>query len=290
MTPQILFALQSPTLLNNLAQIRDVWDLRWVQVENVDFQEKELIDVPEWDGEVPVAFVGCSPDHERWAHRNLRGVPYISMIHSCDKRYTNGDPSNKVCLCLTDRGRRMISSNFAVRYSHVIRPHYRAELAWEWRSGDPWGVMSRPANRKGETLARSNFLGRSLPALKMYGQGQPGGFISGQSKVERMAMSSCFVSMVDHTSGFGLMEHEVMAAGVPLVARVWGDMAEEAPEHPGLASSDEDIVRLARRCCTDRGFAKEVSAAGLDYIRRCRTLDRLRGSATELLRKISSTS
>lgn len=267
-----------------------MWDLRWVQVENVDFQEKELIDIPEWDGEVPVAFVGCSPGHERWAHVNLRGIPYISMIHQSDHERMGGDQSGKKCLTLQRAGAVVLSKHYAVEWAHVLSPSYSCNVVWSWEPSSPWGMMSRPLHRKPSTLARSHFVQRSIPCLRMYGQGQPMGFLSGPGKASRMASSSCFVSMVDHMSGFGLMEHEAMASGVPVVARAWGDMAEEAPGHPGLASSDEELVRLARRCCLDRGFAEEVSAAGLDYIRRCRTLDRLRDSAEGLLTKIASTS
>lgn len=290
MAPQILFALQAPTLLNNLAQIPDVWDVRWVEVGSVDFQEKELLDVPEWDGEVPVAFVGCSPDHERWAYDNLRGIPYLNLIHSSDPEHMNGNPSGKRCVTLQSRGAEVLRGAFDVSWTHVLSPAYECKPAWTWTSSCPWAVMSRPWARKPSTVARASFVQRSIPCLRMYGQVQPMGFLAGNSKSNQMAKSSCLVSMVDHTSGFGLMEHEAMVAGVPVVARVWGDMVEEAPGHPALANSDEELVTLARRCCTDKRFAEEVSAAGLDYIRRCRTLDRLRDSASELLRKISSTS
>lgn len=264
--PKVLFPLQSPTLLNNLAQ-SNLWEVVYTELEPVDFQEKELIKVPRWDGEPVDLVVGCTEAHFRWFAERDSLSAYYHMIHSMDPSDMGNPPPGASIVGLQENGLELCKSRYHVSSTHLLSPAYEPKPVWKWAPMDPWSVMSRPKNRAPSIRERMAYLSRGIPPLKLFGQGQPHGFLSGPAREERMASSSCYVSMVGRESGFGLMEHEAMAAGIPVVARVWGDVRGL----PGLARSDEELLELASKCCVDRSFAEYVSEAGLEYIRERRT-------------------
>lgn len=277
--PVALFALQSPTLLNNLAQ-SDLWEIRYVEIGASDFQEKELLDIPEWTDEKVSLFVGCTREHERWALEHLLGVPDYHMIHSSDPKDMGDPPAGLHVVGMQRRGLELYDAQYAPASAHLLSPCYEPQAAWHWVPGEPWGMMSRPWNRRPTTQKRMAHLNERLPSLALFGQGQPGGFLAGSAKAARMARCSCYVAMVGEEAGFGLMEHEAMAYGVPVIARQWGDVRGL----PGLARTDAELLEKARRCCVDKGFAEAVSAAGLEYIRAHRSRQALDESVARLLR------
>jgi hypothetical protein len=283
MPPTILFALQAPTLLNNFAQIPEVWDVRYVKTGPVDFAEESMLEVPEWDGTVPDLFVGCDASHEAWAFRHLIGVPSYTMIHTSDPNDMGGRQIGKHLIGMQRHGLNLAAWHLKPRSMHYLSIAYDAKPSWTWAPDEPWSMMSRPQHRRPGTQARMAFLKEKVPHLKLYGQDQPDGFLAGAERAEVLANSSCYVSMVGPEAGVGLMEHEAMAAGVPVVARAWGDLLDNMPDYPGIARDDNELFDLALRCSMDRSFAEHVAEAGLRYTRLFRTRESLVQSATSLL-------
>jgi len=283
MPPTILFALQAPTLLNNFAQIPEVWDVRYVKTHDVDFAEEALLEVPEWDGTVPALFVGCGPHHEAWAAQHLPDVPSFTMIHTSDPEDMGGRQFGKHIIGMQRKGLDLASWRWKPKSTHFLSIAYEPKPVWSWSPDEPWSMMSRPQHRRPGTQARMKFLKDNLPYLSLYGQDQPDGFLTGAARAEVLANSSCYVSMVGPEAGVGLMEHEAMAAGIPVVARSWGDIESNMPDYPGLADTDEKLLALAIRCSWDRSFAEYVAEAGLRYIELYRTRESLVDSATTLL-------
>jgi hypothetical protein len=283
MVPTILFALQAPTLLNNFAQIPEVWDVRYVKTGPVDFAEESLLEVPEWDGALLSLFVGCDASHEAWAARHLLDVPCFTMIHTSDPNDMGGRQFGKHLIGMQRHGLNLAAWHLKPKSTHYLSIAYEAKPSWTWAPDEPWSMMSRPQHRRIGTQARMKFLKEKLPHLKLYGQDKPDGFLTGATRTEVLAHSSCYVSMVGPEAGVGLMEHEAMAAGVPVVARAWGDLKSNMPDYPALADNDDDLLALAIRCSWDRSFAEYVAEAGLRYTKLYRTRESLVQSATELL-------
>jgi hypothetical protein len=283
MPPTILFALQAPTLLNNFAQIPEVWDVRYVKTGPVDFAEESLLEVPEWDGALLSLFVGCDASHEAWAARHLLDVPSYTMIHTSDPNGMGGRQFGKHMIGMQRHGLNIAEWHWKPKSTHYLSIAYEAKPSWTWAPYRPWSVMSRPQHRRPGTQARMAFLRDKLPYLSLYGQDQPDGFLVGAARAEVLANSSCYVSMVGPEAGVGLMEHEAMAAGVPVVARAWGDLLDNMPDYPGIARDDSELLALALQCSVNRGFAEHVAEAGLRYTKLFRTRESLVQSATSLL-------
>jgi hypothetical protein len=275
MPPTILFALQAPTLLNNFAQIPEVWDVRYVKTGPVDFAEESLLEVPEWDGAPLSLFVGCDASHEAWAVSHLLDVPSYTMIHTSDPNGMGGRQFGKHLIGMQRHGLNLAAWHLKPKSTHYLSIAYEAKPSWTWAPDEPWSVMSRPQHRRPGTQARMAFL--------RYGQDQPDGFLVGAARAEVLANSSCYVSMVGPEAGVGLMEHEAMAAGVPVVARAWGDLLDNMPDYPGIARDDSELLALALQCSVNRGFAEHVAEAGLRYTKLFRTRESLVQSATSLL-------
>jgi hypothetical protein len=272
MPPTILFALQAPTLLNNFAQIPEVWDVRYVKTGPVDFAEESLLEVPEWDGAPLSLFVGCDASHEAWAVSHLLDVPSYTMIHTSDPNGMGGRQFGKHLIGMQRHGLNLAAWHLKPKSTHYLSIAYEAKPSWTWAPDEPWSVMSRPQHRRPGTQARMAF-----------GQDQPDGFLVGAARAEVLANSSCYVSMVGPEAGVGLMEHEAMAAGVPVVARAWGDLLDNMPDYPGIARDDSELLALALQCSVNRGFAEHVAEAGLRYTKLFRTRESLVQSATSLL-------
>jgi hypothetical protein len=109
-------------------------------------------------------------------------------------------------------------------------------------------------------------------AVEIYGQDAPAGFLDDRAKRALGAECSCYVSPLPPWAGFGLAQHECFAAGVPVAGLIWGDLREEMPGYGGLTESLDDLADQVVRICTDESYAQQLSAIGLDYIARHRTM------------------
>ena len=163
----------------------------------------------------------------------------------------------------------------------IIPPAYSAAAHWTWRKGLARMMQSRPATRSSidSALVRQTIdllRARDLD-LKIYGQDTSGGFIDAAAKAVLQGACSCYVSPLPPWAGFGLAQHECMAAGVPVAGLTWGDLSEEMPSgYMSLCENLDDLAAAIERLCRSEDYARAISAIGLDYIagrRTMRTMD-----------------
>lgn len=258
------------------------WAIATKNLSNETFAEKELCKVPTWEGGRPDLFVGCIPEHHAWAFYNAPGVPRLHAIHSSDPRDMGGDPSGLDIIGFQKSGLEIAERSFRVRSTTFVSLWYEPKPVWSWGSGQPFSIMSRPWHRKPTTQDRMKLAMANIVGMKLYGEGQPHGFLT-EGKTAVMKSASCYVSMVGIDGGFGLSEHEAMAMGCPVIARRWGDMAVDFPKYPGFADSDEHLVALANACASDEKFARYLSEACIDYVAKFRTRQKFEDSVGMIL-------
>lgn len=294
--PIVLAALQAPTLLNNLAQ-SDAWDLRVVKLPNTSFKEETLLTVPWWDGNPNTvsAFMGCDITHMEWATRFMPDVPQLVLIHSGLPEQTGELAEGRFCVGFSQANLRALAQVYKPAGMHLLSPSYkeldqwdRLTHGWKWVEHQAWTMFSRPQHRAPELVAafdrlRSMVLQAFPDGHSLFGEGQPGGFITPEERTAIMSLCSCYLSFIRPWAGFGLAEHECMAAGVPVLGRWWGDLRLECPDHPGLADNDDDLAAMVREAMLNEAYADHVAEVGLRYIRKYRTLDRLNESVRGLL-------
>ena len=194
-----------------------------------------------------------------------------------------GDPSGNDCLLFQHVGIDTLRQHFRPRNWHAIIVPYRVENWWRWKAGGAFSIMSRPGHRQVDMQERMARALRDIPGYQLYGQDQPGGFLRGLRKDQKLTWCSAYVSMVGANSGFGLSEHEAMSWGCPIVARRWGDMATRFYDYPGFAGSDEELVELAKRCSSDGDFARMLFNLCMDYIATYHTEERFEESIADFL-------
>ncbi len=258
------------------------WDVATKNLSNETFAERDLCKVPVWDCGRPDLFVGCIPEHHTWAFYNVPGVPRVHAIHSSDPMDMGGDPSGLDIIGFQQSGLKIAASKFRLRSTTFLSLWYEPKPVWSWSGGKPFSIMSRPWHRKDATRTRMAMSLSEIRNMKLYGEGQPGGFLV-EGKEATMRSASCYVSMVGIDGGFGLSEHEAMAMGCPIVARRWGDMAVDFPKYPGFADDDDHLMALANACASDEVFARSLSEAGLEYIAKHRTRPRFEDSVGSLI-------
>jgi len=291
MPARILAANQSPTLLNNLAQVSDLWTIQVKHTEAHDtLSETSLGLCEEWDGDQPDQFWACAGHHVHWARTVLPGVEIVYFLHN--GRRDDGEAAKEHfrglrVVCMSQSNALTAATVGGARSVHFLSPAYEDNPVWAWLPGIAWSTMSRPSTRDPRSLDIMRKVTESCSAVRsyhvVYGQDQPAGFLCGAKKRAFLQGSSCYASFVRDDSGFGLAEHEAMAAGVPVIAQAWGDLPAEYPGHPGLCGSPEEVADKVARCCADKDFADSVSEAGLEYIRRSRGINRLRDSVRVFL-------
>jgi hypothetical protein len=295
--PRIVAALQSPTLLNNLAQIKDTWSIEVVDLTDARdaFKEASLLRLPTYDGnpEGVAMFWGCDEKHLRWASHHLPDVPQAFLAHSGLPEFIGPSANGRLVVGFLRDNLAAALRAFNPAGIHYVSPAYEARPRWSWRHARAWTMMSRPSARYAPTLASFRKLiqltNEAVGAQssdqwhRLHGEGQPYGFLDGEAREDLIVGSSCYLSFEQPWGGFGLAEHEAMAAGVPLCAKSWGDMPEEARCHPGIGDTEQQVATAAARCLRDAVFAREVSEAGLEYIRKHRTMAALERTARGLL-------
>jgi len=242
MPVRILAANQAPTLLNNLNQAPE-WDIQVVYLEDRNaFSESRLGACPDWDGQPVDQFWACAGHHVERAQATFGPqVEIVYLIHDGLPEASRQHFRGRRVICMSEANAEAVRRVGGAKSAHVIQPAYEAKLVWEWLPDIAWTTMSRPQHR---TLAHHALLARITEACAavggqhdIYGQDQPAGFLEGAKKRAFLEASSCYAAFSLPSGGFGLSEHEAMAAGVPVVAWAWGDMEKEAPNHPGLCFS-----------------------------------------------------
>jgi hypothetical protein len=226
--PVAVFGFQAPTLLSIFASC-PVWDVRIGRLgDDVGCDEIQLLDVEQWDTGAADVFFVTSPMQMASALR-LKS-PKAKVVWVQHNGRLSFDPSfldNPIdaVLCMSDRNARQIEAYKARPPVFSVHPAYTFNPVWAWKPEASWTVKSRPWARDQAALEDLYSVIREAHAYDhaWYGQGQPRGFLSHVGKQALLRSCSCYVSCLPEWAGFGLTEHECMAAGVPVVGSRWGD-------------------------------------------------------------------
>lgn len=268
MPPRVVFAIQSPTLLNILAT-SERWRLEVADFGDAKFAELDQLQAPRWDGRkegVELVFV-CSPEHRRQAREALPGVRQVVVSHQgyLEKVLPIEEDTAGVLTFSTRNARQL--GRFASRfvYPSVIQPAYEPKPRWQWVPRIIWTAMSRLNTRRSVSWAGidSAFKEASVP-YRWFGEGQPDGYLPAGARDALIGTCSAHVAVYPPASGFGLTPHECWAAGCPVVGASWGDIENI----PGLYDYFDSyaIGQEIDRVATDERRAVELSEAGLEYI------------------------
>ena len=285
----VVAAVQSPTLLNILGRSNE-WSFRVMPLgDHEGLQETSMLTVPAWDprrDQMPEIVLVCSPEQYRRASRFWPDAKLLWVIHNGYQRQLlprefEGSVAGAVCFSsmvawLASAGRDTVPF-------HFISPVYEAEPVWSWAPNNLWSLRSRPNTRGDDREAIVPAVVRGC-SHTFYGQDQPAGFATGAKKVELLSSCSGFLSALSRSAGFGLAEHEALAAGVPVIGGWWGDMREEMP--PEYWALSDDLRRMAeasRRLCESADGAQELSQMGLDYVRKYRSAARMDETIRDLV-------
>jgi hypothetical protein len=281
----VVFAVQSPTLLNILASSAK-WNLLAMDLGDCgDLQEASLAKYKFWSGERDVKHVFVhSPQARVNARRRFPEAKLWWVLHTGSPDLAT--PVGAVNALVFSRSMKRIHSarNPQLRTS-VVTPHYDAAPVWQWSQGVAWAMRNRPTTRSQEALKSLLHVADSVgESFTCYGQGWPAGFVDDARRAALQASCSAYVSALPKWAGFGLAEHECFAAGVPVVSSRWGDMDEEMPAEYWALHDDQDVQREAlRRLVRDKDGAETLSRVGVDFIRSYRTKDRMDGEIEALL-------
>jgi hypothetical protein len=252
--PRVLFAHQAPTLIDNVAA-SPLWDVSVVDLgDSAGFDERKLLNTkPGTTAGADWVFV-CSPEQLRQA-RGIRGVKVCWVLHNGKeapvKTLLKSGAVHRIA-CMSQRNADQIRAWFGTSVPiSVLRPSYEPAMTWEWIANVSWTIKSRPWARDQRALELVHRVIREARAFdhRWYGQGQPNGFIMPGEKAALMRCCSCYVSCLPEWAGFGLTEHECMAAGVPVVGSRWGDttrMTSQGMLHDDISVQIE-YLNAARR-------------------------------------------
>ena len=290
MTPRVVAALQSPTLLNILIQ-SSAWSLSVQELgDHAELKETSLADFPilrRPEERVELVLV-CSPDHLFNARKIWPRAKIAWLIHNGRQRsLLPPEHEDKIdcMLCFSDRVRWLAESG-RQKPAFFVSPYYEAKQSWSWSPGILWNLRNRPETRSDDADGILPAITSGLN-LRQYGQEQELGLATPQIKQRLIASCSAYMSYLHRSAGFGLAEHECLAAGVPVIGDWWGDMEDELPaEYWGLRHNLKAMRDSAVRVCEDESGARELSSLGLEYIRRYRTKDRMDDSIAEMLSRI----
>jgi len=266
--PEVLWAIQSPTLLNRLVS-PTVWDLQVADMgDSTGFKEIDLLKAPPWDGfrsDVEWVFV-CSPSQHAWALENVPAARIVQVLHQGYRfRAPVGNRLDRAVV-FSLANLRQQKTWFPSAAIARLCPSFHVDPVWQWRPMDTWTVLSRPSQRHPMASAGVqeilHLLGPSKPKHTWFGQEQPGGFLNAAQLEAKHRSCSCYLSMLPPASGMGLSEHECMARGVPVVGSMPDVTAQNIRNFWEFESIKDDVLR----CCEDEGYACLSSHSGLQYI------------------------
>lgn len=279
--PLVVWALQAPTLLNQLAKSTK-WRLQVANFGSASHLDENrlLADVPAYDGtEEPVAVFLSTAEHLDQALCRFRATTrLVWVLHNG----LNGAIPVDEAVAFSDHVAELRSED--LDKIHVIVPAYERAPCFYWEERHLWAMLNRPTTRNGEHEENIGAIQQlSGVPVSVYGQGQPNGFL--ESKLGIYGACSGYVSALPSWAGFGLSEHECLAAGVPVISSIeWGDMAEELSDYAGFGATIEEQANAALRLATDRQFAQNLSVQGLTFIEEFRTLRRMDEGIERFLR------
>lgn len=281
MKPLVVWALQAPTLLNLLARSA-AWRLTVADLGDASMlKEAELLRAERYrSGDPAVVFV-CTPDHLAAARQRFPRSRHVWVLHNGRRQLLPPTADVAETLCLSHHVARLQQRDGIT--GHVVVPAYEPSLGFRWTPNKLFVMMSRPSSRTGEREHLLNMVERaSGKRATRYGQDQAGGFLYDRAAV--YADCSGYLSALPDWAGFGLAEHEALAAGVPVIGnRRWGDMEEELPDYSGLQGSVSEQGRAAKRVAEDAEFAAQLSERGIEFISAHRTRARMDAGITSLL-------
>lgn len=276
--PLVVAALQAPTLLNIWASSKP-WDLRVADLGGSgDLEEAKLLRVERYDGGEPLAVMVCHPEQIAAARERWPKAKIVWVLHNA--RHTTDDPAIDRWVALNTHIAMQAGSYADYDRCSVVTPAYHARPTWRWAPDELWTMQSRPStperpdpNRAAdqaildEVLARGNL----RCCHRMFGQGQPGGFLDESAKYRMMSRCSGYLSCLRPWAGFGLAQHEMLAAGVPLIANEWLGAADGDHVLYGVTRAHINVALNAAGVCRDRDWARTISDSGLAFIAKYRT-------------------
>jgi len=280
--PQILWALQSPTLLNVYARGAG-WNVSYTRMfgDCDGLAEETLLDgVREYAGGAVDCIVVCTQRQYDRARALFPGSRILWALHDGDPRIMPDVRDVSNFLTLSERVAAMHAGRFTAERRtfrmHVVRPFYEARTKWQWKPNCAWTMLSRPNTRNPEWQQNvERVISLSEVPTTIYGQDQPGGFLDRDARAALTHSCTAYVSALSYHAGFGLAEHEAMADGCPIVGTRWGDMPLEMSASYGLDNELEGVAQQLRKINSNRTFAESLSSLGLEFIRRHRTRERM---------------
>lgn len=271
---RVVWAIQSPTLLNILAQ--GPWDMQVADFGDAQgLAEVSQLTAPRWDGRpdgVEAVFV-CSPLHVENARKHLPKARILLVAHQGYHQKLPACPEARGVVCFS----KQIASHIrpASRNVWVLRPSYPVESRWKYFAGKCWTMMSRPGTREPISYAGMDTARQlSKTPIRVYGQEQTDGALDRQQRESMMISCSAYVSVLPPRAGFGLAEHEAMSLGCPVVGAEWGDVAwlrARGGRYPASGFREYGdifgIAELIDRIAKDERFAREISIEQSAYLR-----------------------
>ena len=275
MKPCAVFALQSPALLNIYAQ-SDVWDLEVWNSPGPQLVDDRLLHAPSYRGG-PVECVFVCTEQQWFAAQALwPSAVRVWVAHNGKTMIAPPQCAAEHVLALSRRVARLHqqASPAAV---HVVVPFYTPAPRWNWGPAT-WTLRNRPSTREGDVKESitATLACAGNPQHTFYGEGWEAGPLCGERRIAVEESCSAYVSCLPNYSGFGLAEHECLAAGIPVVGFPWGDMDEELPDYwcPDAQRAGAVLWSL---CDPSQGptIGRTMSETGLDFISKYRTKARM---------------
>lgn len=287
MTPSVVFALQSPTLLNALARA-STWRLSVSDMGDADdIEERCLLEAPQSNLAMPDLVVVCSPLQERIASTRFPKVPVAWMLHNGRADLLPPWPIRRG-IALSERVRRLHARRRPEMRTAVVVPAYECHSdGWNW-GPHVWTMLSRPHAERSEYTEALERLSRGMPIeLEWYGQGRERGLLTGARRHCLETYCAAYATPLPLWAGFGLAQHECLARGVPIVGSRWGDMPDEMPdEYVGLTDDPAEQRRVLERLCDPsegHALGRYLSELGLNFVRRWRSPERMERSVVAAL-------
>ncbi|NIR30146.1 MAG: glycosyltransferase, partial [Gammaproteobacteria bacterium] len=251
MAPRVVWAMAAPTLANQLARSQQ-WQLEVADLgDAATLAEASLCKVRRFEHGRVHAVVVCTKKQYDAATALFRRAHIIWALHSgMEELLPPRDVAVAALLAFSHRVGALMQGRLGWRTRlpmHVVVPAYVPRPKWRYRTDAAWAMLNRPQTRPAASVGRL----RRVAALAdrpvtLYGQDTPGGFLDAAHRDALLASCTTYVSPLPHYAGFGLSQHECLAAGTPLVGTRWGDMPLEMPDEYGLVACG-DLHGLAQR-------------------------------------------